>query len=386
MPMSNEIEIDKVKRWHFGLSSLSAILYKNRARIILRTLVILAFIIVIWPYVTIVIPAGQVGVLFRPLFGGTSTSRPLGEGLNLFLPWNRVTLYDARIQFKKSNFEAVTADGLHINIGIVYRYRIHTSTVGRLHILVGPNFPAILMDPAINSVVRLETSKYVVGQVYGERRKEVQENIYKRIVDSTSRNMISASAVPSPVEDFSGKIALFSPKKETEKNYAPLVELVDIQITEVRLPDRVREAVEKKEEQEQLQQEYLFRIEREKLESQRKRIEAMGIRDFQLAVQAGISDNYLRWRGIEATLRLATSPNSKTVIIGGGRTGMPLILNTDDTRSSAPPAPRRVGSGKTQASGRADPSDSIDLSADTEQGTLEVRETSKKLGSPRDSQ
>jgi regulator of protease activity HflC (stomatin/prohibitin superfamily) len=384
--MSNEIEIDKVKRWHIGLSSLSAILYKNRARIILRTLVILAFIIVIWPYVTIVIPAGQVGVLFRPLFGGTSTSRPLGEGLNLILPWNRVTLYDTRIQFKKSSFEAVTADGLHINIGIVYRYRIHTSTVGRLHKIVGPNFPAILMDPAINSVVRLETSKYLVGQIYSELRKEVQENIYKRVVDSTNRNMISSSTVPSPVEDFSGKIALFSLNKETEKDYAPLVELVDIQITEVRLPDRVRQAIEKKEEQEQLQLEYRFRIEREKLESQRKRIEAMGIRDFQLAVQAGISDNYLRWRGIEATLQLATSPNSKTVIIGGGRTGMPLILNTDDTRSSAPPAPRRVGSGKTQASGRAEPSGSIDLSADTEQGTLEVRETSKKLGSPRNSQ
>jgi regulator of protease activity HflC (stomatin/prohibitin superfamily) len=384
--MSNEIEIDKVKRWHIGLSSLSEILYKNRARIILRTLVILAFIIVIWPYVTIVIPAGQVGVLFRPLFGGTSTSRPLGEGLNLFLPWNRVTLYDSRIQFKKSSFEAVTADGLHINIGIVYRYRIHTSVVGRLHKIVGPNFPAILMDPAINSVVRLETSKYLVGQIYSELRKEVQENIYKRVVDSTNRNMISASTIPSPEDDFSGKIALFSLNKETEKNYAPLVELVDIQITEVRLPDRVRQAIEKKEEQEQLQLEYRFRIEREKLESQRKRIEAIGIRDFQLAVQAGISDNYLRWRGIEATLQLATSPNSKTVIIGGGRTGMPLILNTDDTRSSAPPAPRRVGSGKTQASGRADPSDSIDLSADTEQGTLEVRETSKKLGSPRDSQ
>jgi regulator of protease activity HflC (stomatin/prohibitin superfamily) len=352
----------------------------------LRTLVILAFIIVIWPYVTIVIPAGQVGVLFRPLFGGTSTSRPLGEGLNLFLPWNRVTLYDSRIQFKKSSFEAVTADGLHINIGIVYRYRIHTSVVGRLHKIVGPNFPAILMDPAINSVVRLETSKYLVGQIYSELRKEVQENIYKRVVDSTNRNMISASTVPNPEDDFSGKIALFSLNKETEKNYAPLVELVDIQITEVRLPDRVRQAIEKKEEQEQLQLEYRFRIEREKLESQRKRIEAIGIRDFQLAVQAGISDNYLRWRGIEATLQLATSPNSKTVIIGGGRTGMPLILNTDDTRSSAPPAPRRVGSGKTQASGRADPSDSIDLSADTEQGTLEVRETSKKLGFPRDSQ
>jgi hypothetical protein len=57
-------------------------------------------------------------------------------------------------------------------------------------------------------------------------------------------------------------------------------------------------------------------------------------------VQAGISENYLKWRGIEATLQLATSPNAKVVVVGGGSNGMPLILNTDDGASQRiqPPA------------------------------------------------
>jgi hypothetical protein len=99
-------------------------------------------------------------------------------------------------------------------------------------------------------------------------------------------------------------------------------------------------AVERKLEQSQITQEYGFRIQRERLESQRKQIEAEGIQAFQQTVQAGISEAYLKWRGIEATLQLATSQNSKVVIVGGGSHGMPLILNTDDTPRGpvAPPA------------------------------------------------
>jgi hypothetical protein len=109
------------------------------------------------------------------------------------------------------------------------------------------------------------------------------------------------------------------------------VTLTDVLLKDVTLPFRVRSAVERKLEQAQITQEYSFRIEREKLESQRKQIEAQGIQAFQQTVQAGISENYLKWRGIEATLQLAQSPNSKVVIVGGGSNGLPLILNTEDT-------------------------------------------------------
>ena len=358
------------ERRRFGPARIFSSFRINRGKVVLRSLVFASVVVFFWPHITIVVPAGKVGVLFRPLFGGTLISRPMTEGLNLFLPWNKVTLYDSRIQLRKSKFEAVTAEGLHVRIEVIYRYRIHASKVGRLHKVIGPNFTAVLLDPAINSIVRMETARYSADQIYGDRRSELQARIYRGVTDPANHNMIEGSTDPSSTEMVFGRQALFSGKQGPYAGYVPLVELVDILISEVRLPDRVRQAIEKKEEQQQLQQEYVFRIEREKLESVRKRVEAQGIRDFQQTVQAGISENYLRWRGIEATLRLATSPNSKTVIVGGGRTGMPLILNTDDTRSDAPTAPKRDGARKTRPASRAVASDSLDLTGDTSQGSL----------------
>src|SRR5262249_56587558 len=83
-------------------------------------------------------------------------------------------------------------------------------------------------------------------------------------------------------------------------------------------------------------EEYKFRVEREKRESERKKIEAEGIREFQQTVAQGISVSYLRWRGGEATLQLAQSNNSKVVIIGGNKDGLPLILgNLDSSPTTA---------------------------------------------------
>jgi hypothetical protein len=97
------------------------------------------------------------------------------------------------------------------------------------------------------------------------------------------------------------------------------------------LPPAVNAAINRKVEQYYLVQEYGFRVEREKKESERKQIEANGIRDFQQTVTQGISDSYVRWRGIEATLQLAQSPNTKIVIIGSGKDGLPVILGNVDT-------------------------------------------------------
>lgn len=364
------------RRW--GLARLRAYFLRIRTKLILRTLVIAAIIAVIWPYVTFLVPAGKVGVIFRPLFGGTLVSAPMTEGLNLFMPWNHIVLYDTRIQVRQTAFEAVTAEGLHVRVGITYRYRLHASKAGRLHKVIGPNFTTVLLDPAINSVVRMETSRYSADQIYGDRRSELQNNIYSGVVNPVNRNMIEGSSDPSSTDMVFSRTALLTRRDAKQQGYVPLIELVDILITEVRLPERVREAIEKKEEQQQVQQEYVFRIEREKLESDRKRVEAEGIRDFQQTVQSGISENYLRWRGIEATLRLATSPNSKTVIVGGGRTGMPLIMNMDDSRSAAAPAPQRGSGAKAKSASQPAANDSMDMTSATDQGSLEAGEATKK--------
>ena len=228
---------------------------------------------------------------------------------------------------------------------MIYRYRLRARTIGRLHKAVGPEYVKVLLNPTINAIVRAETSSYSAEEIYGSKRRELQALIYAGVVADDNHNLIEKGNDPNDTGEI--MIAKAPDRPVTRRgfrlvpplsDYVPLIELVDVQITEVKLPDSVRQAIERKEEQQQFQKEYIYRIEREKLESERKRIEAEGIRAFQKTVQAGISDTYLRWRGIEATEKLATSPNSKVVIIGSGRTGMPLILNTDDSRPTAEPA------------------------------------------------
>jgi regulator of protease activity HflC (stomatin/prohibitin superfamily) len=114
--------------------------------------------------------------------------------------------------------------------------------------------------------------------------------------------------------------------------------IYDVLILGIELPAVVVAAINRKIEQYYIAEEYKFRVERERRESERKQIEAVGIRNFQQTVAQGISDSYLRWRGIEATLKLSESPNSKVVIIGNGPGGLPVILNGFDGKSDAPQA------------------------------------------------
>jgi len=322
----------------FRLPDVKGYFNERRWRILIRTLILIFVLAVLWPFIAIVVPAGQSGVLYSPLFGGTSLTRPLREGLNFMLPWNTVSMYDMRVQLRKAEFEAITKDGLHVKIGVTYRYRPHSSTIGRLHKAVGPNYASVLLDPAINAIVRASAGRYSSEEIYGSKREALQAAIFSGVVDPSNHNLIEAGSDPNGTKDITVRSTLrfADVKKKTNSEYVPLVELIDTLVTQVVLPPLVQQAIERKEEQQQIQQEYEFRLLREEQESTRKRIEAEGIRDFQRIIQPGITNEYLKWRGIEATLRLATSENSKTVIIGGGKTGMPLIFNIDD--GSQPPA------------------------------------------------
>ena len=92
------------------------------------------------------------------------------------------------------------------------------------------------------------------------------------------------------------------------------------------LPPSVATAINRKVEQYYIVREYGFRVEREKKESERKRIEAQGISEFQKIVSEGITPSYLRWRSIDATLQLSRSSNSRVVVVGTGKDGLPVIL------------------------------------------------------------
>jgi regulator of protease activity HflC (stomatin/prohibitin superfamily) len=179
----------------------------------------------------------------------------------------------------------------------------------------------LLTKPGIGSLTREVMAQYTAEQVYSTARQEIQDKIRSLAEDRLSEKMMERE----------GEAAYRVSMRDT-------VVLLDTLVYGIELPELVVHAINRKTEQYYISEEYKFRVEREKRESERKKIEAEGIREFQQIVSQGISDSYLRWRGIEATLQLAQSTNSKVVIIGNPKDGLPLILGS----ANAPP-PQQAG-------------------------------------------
>ena len=285
--------------------------------------------IVLYPHMVVTVPSGYVGVLWKRFGGGTvlDPRRLKNEGFNLILPWNEVFLYDLRLQSFTESYNAISSDGVNLTATVIVRFRLQRNAVPVLHQAIGPNYVKVLAMPGIGSLTREVIAQYNAEQVYSTARQEIQDKI---------RSLVEARLSEKMMEH-----------EDDEESYrVPLRDifiLYDILVTGIELPEAIVAAINRKTEQYYIAEEYKFRVEREKRESERKKIEAEGIRDFQQTVTQGISESYLRWRGIEATLQLSQSTNAKVVVIGSGKDGLPIILGNVDT-----PAPR---AGSTPASG-----------------------------------
>ena len=218
----------------------------------------------------------------------------------MIYPWDRMYIYNTRIQTKLHEFDVLTNKGLPITLHLAIRYRPEYEMVGLLHKRVGPNYVDTIVVPQIESVMRRN-----IGQ-------QNPEDIY------TNKEGILTNIVIAAIEETGQKF----------------VYIEDIIIRAVILPDDVRDAIEEKLVHQQRFQAYEFRIDRERQEAERKRIEAEGIRDYQSIVNETLDNELIRWQGVQATLELAKSPNSKVVVIGAGENGLPIILGNQD-----PPAP-----------------------------------------------
>jgi regulator of protease activity HflC (stomatin/prohibitin superfamily) len=293
-------------------------------------------LVVLWDLIVYTIPVGHSGVLWHriPIFGGAHSRGPLAEGLHLALPWDKIYVYDMRLQNHKQRYQVLSMDGLAFDIELSFRWRLVPEKLVELNQTVGPDYVNTLMVQEIGSVTRTVTAKYTAEALFTDARAEVQKAIFDAVTKVTfSDGMTSAHAT---------RIRLNSSTFDSER--IDLVALIDILIKDVRLPLGYSQAIERKLEQSQVVEEYRFRVEREALESERKRVEAEGIRSFQEIVTPAISESYLRWRGIEATLKLAQSPNSKVVVIGNSATGLPLILDTTTNSEIDTSADATVGS------------------------------------------
>jgi len=301
--------------------------------------------VVLFPHVVVTVPSGHVGVLWKRFGGGTVLDpRQLkDEGLHLVWPWNEVFLYDLRLQSITETYNAISSDGVSLAATLIVRFRLQRDAVPVLHQSIGRENLQLLAKPGIGSLTREVIAQYTAEQVYSTARQEIQEKIRSLAEDSLSQKMMEREG------DAPYRVSL----RDTVILYDTLVQSIE-------LPPLVVNAINRKTEQYYISEEFKFRVEREKRESERKKIEAEGIREFQTIVSQGISDSYLRWRGIEATLQLAQSTNSKVVIIGSAKDGLPLILGNMDTppaQSTSLPAPHDGGtpSKETTAGGPAVP-------------------------------
>jgi regulator of protease activity HflC (stomatin/prohibitin superfamily) len=283
-------------------------------------------VVVLLPHVVVTVPSGQVGVLWKRFGHGTVRDpRQLrGEGLHLILPWDKLFLYDLRIQSLTDAYNAISKDGVNLNATLNIRFRLQRNSVPILHQAIGPDYTKLL-GPQIASQMRGVIAEYTAEQVYSTARQEIQDKIRETAVEKLSHKMMDAETASETDAADATNIA----------SMQDTVVLYDTLLYGIELPNSVVQAINRKTEQYYIAQEYAFRIDRERKESERKAIEAAGISEFQRIVSQGISDSYLRWRGVEATLQLAQSTNSKVVIIGGGKDGLPIILGNMDTPAQA---------------------------------------------------
>jgi regulator of protease activity HflC (stomatin/prohibitin superfamily) len=242
----------------------------------------------------ITIAPGHKGVKFKRFAGGIQKDKIYDQGFHVVMPWDDMIVYDVRLNEDFETMDVLSKNGLSIAVEMSYRYQPIDEMIGYLHDGIGIDYMDRILKPEIRSATREVIGKYLPEELYSTKRESIQDEIYNQTKEAVQDKFISVDA---------------------------------ILIRSVQLPDKLKNAIEQKLEEEQLAFQFEFKLDRERKEAERKIIEAQAKADANRILNASLSDKLLKDKGIEATLELALSPNSKVVIIGSGEGGLPLILN-----------------------------------------------------------
>ena len=241
------------------------------------------------------IESGEAGVLFRAV-GGTEMESVYGEGFHFVAPWNTMYIYDVKVRDAKETMDVVTSNGLTVGAEFSMRFRPMREELPLLHKEVGRYYYDAVLGPVFRSAARQVLGRYKPEEIYSTKREAVEKETFEVL-------------------------------QEGIKNKHLVVEGVFLR--SFILPEQLKQAINNKLTQEQKSQEMEFVLQREQQEAERKRIEAEGVRDFQTIVSQGISERLLKWKGIEATMKLAESNNAKIIVVGNSGDSMPVILSAD---------------------------------------------------------
>ena len=236
------------------------------------------------------IPTGRGGVEWTPLRG--TVNKSLGEGVHVLSSFARVHKVDLREQEREDSLDVLANNGLDIKLTASILYQPIPSEVYQLVTQTGEHYYATLVGPHVRSSARKVVGRYSPEEIYSTKREQIEREIREEITQKLTGQHVTLNAVL---------------------------------IREVHLP--LQTAIETMLEEEQKALEMQFVLERTRQEAVRKHIEAEGIADYQAIISKGLNNQVIEWRGIEATEKLAESPNVKMIIIGSGKDGLPVILN-----------------------------------------------------------
>ena len=283
-------------------ANIREMLRRNRLRLIITGAVATLLLIFLWPSIVISIKPGELGVLYARFRGGTQLQHTYEEGIHLIQPWNIMYIYDVRVQEETQNIDVLTVDGLTINVQISLRFKIISDRLPALHQEIGPRYRDKVVLPIMNSAVRQTIGSYRPDDLYSTARQELQDQMLVDAVEEMGR-------IPILIQGFVVKT--------------------------ITLPEVLRDSIERKLVAEQSYLRYKYILLEEQQEARRKIIEAEGIKAYQMLVNEHMTQDFLRYQGIQATKDLASSPNAKVVVIGG-KDGLPVILNADSQSGAAP--------------------------------------------------
>jgi len=249
-------------------------------------------LIILWTSIAYV-PTGHVGVL--TLFGRV-TGDVLGEGVHLVNPFKVNNTMSVRTLEVKETASVPSNEGLIMTMDTSLLFHLNPAKAAEVYQKLGPRYSDSIVDPSLRSAIREVTASHSANALYSGERDKVAQEIFDRLnVDMVPRG----------------------------------VAIEKILLRDIQLPLSLKQSIEAKQQAEQEALAMSFRLQRERQEAERKRIEAGGIRDFQQVVTQGISPALLEWKGIEATETLAKSANTKIVVIGNSKNGLPLILGQE---------------------------------------------------------
>jgi len=244
----------------------------------------------------VTIGSGERGVKYQPLAGGLDEETVYDQGLKFKMPWNSMIIFETRKQENEQGMEVLSSNGLDIQIEVSVRYRPIEEKIGYLYNEVGKNYLNKIIIPELRSATREVIGQYKPEELYHSDRKKIQNEIYSRTKKVLTKNHIALDA---------------------------------ILIRSIQLPNQIKKAIERKLEEQQRIQQKQYEMQTAKKEAKRKEVEARGKAEANRILSKSLMDEILQEKAITATEKLSESKNSKVIVVGNSKDGLPVMLSAD---------------------------------------------------------